>query len=296
MGKHREFKKVGTIIGLLVATCFVGAVGCRDDKSAHPPPKDTQPQATKSTKSEPEPRKPIGPPIRSADGEYEATKVPDGKGGVHYQVTRGEQREVVLITDSKYPDTPNDAKAGRFSPDSTKFAAAYHYGEGQEKYTWIGVWSLETAERVRVVELKGKWSSSIPNSVFEKQEATVVGPENLQGKHGPDQPRKPEQWDLHSPDGKYGARRISHQGGVHFQVGEIEGGRVVFITDGQYSTPNDVKAGRFSSDSTKFAAAYHYGHAGNYTWVGIWSLKKEDLIRSKRLSGWQTAIPDSVFE
>ncbi|MBA7710851.1 hypothetical protein ES703_119799 [subsurface metagenome] len=133
-----------------------------------------------------------------------------------------------------------------------------------------------------------------------KQEATVVGPEgvavNSQGKRVPDQPRKPEQWDLHSPDGEYGATRISHQGGVHFKVGEIEGGRVVFITHGQYSTANDVKAGRFSSDSMKFAASYHYGHAGNYTWVGIWNLKTEKLIRSKRLSEWQTTIPNSVFE
>ena len=293
MRKQREFKKVGAIIGLVVATCFVGAVGCREkpveDESTYSLPEDTHPLVAEPTKSESVPPPPIGLPIRSDDGKYEAYRLSDGKGGEHFRITRGANRTVVLTTHSKYP-TPNDVKAGKFSSDSTKFAAAYHYGDGQE-YTWIGVWSLEEGERVSVVELRGEWSSIIPDSVFEEQEATTAGPEDAA-----DKPSKSEQWDLRSPDGKYGATKISHKGGIHWKVGETESGRVVFITHGQYPTPNDVKAGRFSSDSTKFAASYHYGHAGNYTWVGIWSLKTEKLIRSKRLSGWKTAVPNSVFE
>ena len=289
MGKHRKLKKVGVIISILIAIYMAAALGCRD-KSNHSPPKRTSSPVTSSADSESK-QFSIGSPIRSADGKYEATKVSDGNGGVHYRVTRSENRKVVLTTNSKYPGTPNDAKAGRFSPDSTKFATAYHYGEGQEKYTWIGVWDLEAAERIREESLEGVWNSSIPNSVFEEQKATAVDPKDDQ-----DKPSEPKQWDLHSPDGKYGATRIRHQGGFHFQVGEVESGRVVFTTHGQYSTPNNVKTGRFSPDSTNFAAAYHYGHAGNYTWVGIWSLKTERRIRSKRLSGWSPTIPTSVFE
>ena len=41
-----------------------------------------------------------------------------------------------------------------------------------------------------------------------------------------------------------------------------------------------------SSDSKKIAAAYHYGHEGNYTWVGIWDIETGNRVDTKRKSGW----------
>jgi hypothetical protein len=103
--------------------------------------------------------------------------------------------------------------------------------------------------------------------------------------------------EIHSKDGKYSAQKVKDEkGGIHFQVIEVDGGRVVITTHAEYTSPNDVKAGKFSTDSTKFAAAYHYGHAGNYTWVGVWDLNTGKFVRSVRLSGWVNIIPNSVFE
>jgi len=66
-------------------------------------------------------------------------------------------RRIVLITHGKY-ETPNDAKALLWSPDSKKFAAFYHYGQRAKKssqYTWIGIWSLETGKLLRTKEEAG---------------------------------------------------------------------------------------------------------------------------------------------
>lgn len=98
-----------------------------------------------------------------------------------------------------------------------------------------------------------------------------------------------------SPDGKYAATLTRSDSGTHFQVKEVKGGRVVLTTRAQYPSPNDVKAGKFSADSTKFAAAYHYGHEGQYTWIGVWNLKDGEFIRSAREEGWTSQIPSSVF-
>jgi hypothetical protein len=45
-----------------------------------------------------------------------------------------------------------------------------------------------------------------------------------------------------------------------------------------------------SPDSKKIAAAYHYSHEGQYTWVGIWDIESGNLIDTKRRSGWTTDI------
>lgn len=89
-----------------------------------------------------------------------------------------------------------------------------------------------------------------------------------------------------SPDGRYRAEKVCCW---HYQVIEISTGRVVLTTHAQYSG-NDVKAGGFSADSKKFAAAYHYGHAGGYTWIGVWSTETGNFLYSKRKSGWTTSL------
>ena len=99
-----------------------------------------------------------------------------------------------------------------------------------------------------------------------------------------------------SSSGKYEAVTVRTKTGIHYQVKEGPEGRVVLTTCAQYSTWNDVKCGRFSKDSTMFAAGYHYAHAGKYTWVGVWSLPKGKFVRSVRLDGWHGSIPDSVFK
>ncbi len=107
---------------------------------------------------------------------------------------------------------------------------------------------------------------------------------------GESQPKRYPAWPR-SPNGKYqGVRVALGNGDEHYQVKEIGTGRLVMTTHAQYKTPNDVKAGLFSPDSNKIAAAYHYGHEGNYTWVGVWDIETGNLVDTKRKSGWTTDI------
>ena len=93
-----------------------------------------------------------------------------------------------------------------------------------------------------------------------------------------------------SPDGKYKAVRDASGTGVHYQVKEIKTGLIALTTHAQYETANDVKAGLFSPDSKEIAAAYHYGHEGRYTWVGIWDIEAGNLVNTKRTDDWTTDI------
>ncbi|MEF8733258.1 MAG: hypothetical protein V5B40_15555 [Candidatus Accumulibacter meliphilus] len=92
---------------------------------------------------------------------------------------------------------------------------------------------------------------------------------------------------IRSPNGKFEARAVpsSDPKDVHYEVKEVPSGRVIVTTFAQFKTPNDVKAGAFSEDSKRFAAAYHYGHDGTYTWIGVWNLEtgklQGDPLRSK---------------
>lgn len=98
-----------------------------------------------------------------------------------------------------------------------------------------------------------------------------------------------------SPDGRYRAKEVSVPFYLHYQVIEISTGRVVLTTHAQYSG-NDVKAGGFSADSKKFAAAYHYGHAGGYTWIGVWSTETGNYLYSKTKSGWTKSLCGVFYE
>lgn len=88
------------------------------------------------------------------------------------------------------------------------------------------------------------------------------------------------------PQNPYRAGRVYSDTGIHCQVIEIATNRVVLTTWAEYTTYNDVKACGFSSDWKKFAAAYHYGHEGNYTWIGVWSTETGAFLYSKREPGW----------
>lgn len=100
---------------------------------------------------------------------------------------------------------------------------------------------------------------------------------------------------LRSPDGKYEAVPVGSGKDRHYQVQDMETKRVVFTTSAQYPTPNDVKAGMFSPDAKEFAAAYHYGHEGSYTWIGVWSLANGQRVRTERKQGWTRDLA-SVFK
>lgn len=111
---------------------------------------------------------------------------------------------------------------------------------------------------------------------------------------GTSQPTRVEPSWPRSPDGKYEAVRVELENGTHYQVIEIETRRIVLITHAEYETPNNVKAGLFSSDSKRIAAAYHYAHEGNYTWIGIWNIETGNLVGTQSRTGWITNIY-SVF-
>lgn len=99
---------------------------------------------------------------------------------------------------------------------------------------------------------------------------------------------------LRSPDGRYQAISLGDGADIHYQVIEISTRRVLLTTRAQYKTPNDVKTGTFSADSQEFAAAYHYGHEGRYTWIGVWSVSSGQMIREEKWSGWRTDICQAV--
>lgn len=103
-----------------------------------------------------------------------------------------------------------------------------------------------------------------------------------------------------SQDGKYEATKVRMGRSVHYQVREIAPNRIVFTTHAQFTdSANDVKAGTFSPDSRKIAAAYHYSHKyvekGGYTWLAIWDIQTGALVDSKEIPGITTDIY-SVFK
>lgn len=73
-----------------------------------------------------------------------------------------------------------------------------------------------------------------------------------------------------------------------FVVREIGTKRIILCTRPKYETPNDVKYGKFSPDSKKFAGYYHYGSdtKHGYTWIGVWSLETKELLYSIEEPGW----------
>ena len=96
-----------------------------------------------------------------------------------------------------------------------------------------------------------------------------------------------------SPNGRYFTERIVSGNNAHYSVLEFRGKaapRYIFTTHAQYSTPNDVKAGIFSTNSEFFAAAYHYGHQGRYTWIGVWRTDNGQLVKTSTTPGWITNI------
>lgn len=98
-----------------------------------------------------------------------------------------------------------------------------------------------------------------------------------------------------SPNKLYEATRVGSGNDIHYQLIERETNRKLLVTHAEYTTPNDVKAGVFSQDSTRFAAAYHYGHAGGYTWIGVWDIQTGALIRVEKRPGWTVDI-FAIFE
>ena len=102
---------------------------------------------------------------------------------------------------------------------------------------------------------------------------------------------------LTSSDKRFRAELV-RSNGTHYQVVEIASGRVVLTTSGQFSTSNDVKAGVFGTSAAgepRFAAAYHYGHAGNHTWIGVWSMDGK-LVHSTTRPSWTKEIGDVFTE
>jgi hypothetical protein len=105
----------------------------------------------------------------------------------------------------------------------------------------------------------------------------------------------PPPYEITSPDGLLTARRtVTDNGTTVYEVIENETGESVFTTYSQYpDSKNDVKAAKFSDDSSKFAVAYHYGHNGNYTWIGVWSIETGELSYSKTKDSWSTYLGDA---
>jgi hypothetical protein len=98
-------------------------------------------------------------------------------------------------------------------------------------------------------------------------------------------------------NGKYRVEQVQGKdyNDLHFQIIEISTGRPLFTTNAQYPTSNDVKAYVFSPDCKKFAAAYHYGNKGDYTWIGIWDIETGRFINALEKSGHLHNLSVEVF-
>lgn len=104
-----------------------------------------------------------------------------------------------------------------------------------------------------------------------------------------------KKYSRYSPDGRYGASLVFEGQDIHYEIYDLKTGTKILKTHAQYDTPNDVKAATFSPDSKQFATAYHYGHAGAYTWIAIWSIPSGRLVDTRIVSGWRRDVR-SVFE
>jgi WD40 repeat protein len=79
---------------------------------------------------------------------------------------------------------------------------------------------------------------------------------------------------------------------AHYQVFNTSTNELIFTTNAKYLYPseNDVKAGAFSSDSTRFAAAYHYREDRDYTWVRVWNAQTGGVLYDLEIDGWTTDL------
>lgn len=77
----------------------------------------------------------------------------------------------------------------------------------------------------------------------------------------------------------------------HYTVFDM-GGSAVLTSHAEFDTPNDAKEAAFSRDSQKFSVVYHYSHAGNYSWFGVWSTQTGEFLYSVRKRGWTTNFRD----
>ena len=103
-----------------------------------PGPLPTGPPPTPPPTSPPPTPAPTVPVIHtwpeSPNGRFRAVST-----GINYQVVTQPGGAVVLTTIDEFGQT-NQVQFAAFSPDSSLFGAAYHYGH-DGSYTWIGYWS-----------------------------------------------------------------------------------------------------------------------------------------------------------
>ena len=100
-----------------------------------------------------------------------------------------------------------------------------------------------------------------------------------------------------SPDKHYRGE-VVRSNGTHYQIVEVATGRTLLTTSGQFPSANDVKGGAFGASPAgepRFAAAYHYSHTGNYTWIGVWSMDGK-LVHSTTRPEWTKEIGNVFSE
>jgi hypothetical protein len=103
---------------------------------------------------------------------------------------------------------------------------------------------------------------------------------------------------LQSPDGRYRAEPVHNGPDLQYRLIEIKTNKEVLKkTRAEFPTDNDAKHAAFSSDSTKFAAVFHYNHPprGRYTWIGVWSTSDGRFLYDRYKSGFTTSLA-GVFD
>lgn len=107
------------------------------------------------------------------------------------------------------------------------------------------------------------------------------------------------QSEIVSSDKKYKAVGVSTNG-YQYRVIEAKTGQILLTTHSQYPSDNEAKFAAFSQkDSRWFICGFHYSHAGNYTWLGIWDVTSTNatkLVKAVQKPGHLLSIPDSIFD
>jgi hypothetical protein len=92
---------------------------------------------------------------------------------------------------------------------------------------------------------------------------------------------------------RYAAALVQTGTGRHYEVRARASATALFTTRAQFTSLNDAKAGLFSRDGKRFAAIYHYGHAGPETWLGLWEVPTGRFLGARLMPGYLTSVPRS---
>jgi hypothetical protein len=190
------------------------------------------------------------------------------------------RREIILLSKELTQAIKDVANEIKSSNPNTNMQVAQSPQEVEQS---VDAALVEVAENIN--EKAPALYTPVPTSLYPTRTPTKMP--TFAATQAPPPTDNTVQWLMKSPDGRYGVLSA----GQNYQVFATQDPNTPIVTtSAKYPTPNDVKAGQFSGDSSKFAAAYHYGDNGDYTWIGVWSTTTGQFLYSVEVSGFITDL------